>query len=199
MSVSGSHRKLPTLERVRTQLNASVPLRSLLSQTWLRLIFAICCLALAAKFCNVAGSDGDRPGVGGRRLLTAAVSDPILVSYSYFEKDAIQNSNMQYFMATGMGLSKGFPTPHNTHFVVVVSGGICKPCTPLLKALSEDRRVEEMPDFTHIYGSEELYVLYRRENKGMDFAAHNVRSQFRCIPSVGEKYYCSDHCTMLLA
>lgn len=131
--------------------------------------------------------------------MTAAVSDPILVSYSYFEKDAIQNSNMQYFMTTGMGLSKGFPTPHNTHFVVVVSGGICKPCTPLLKALSEDRRVEEMPDFTHIYGSEELYVLYRRENKGMDFAAHNVRSQFRCIPSVGEKYCCSDLCTMLLA
>ncbi len=191
MTGPGLHRKNPSLERL--QINAG-PLRSLLSQRWFRLIVAICCLALAVKLCHVSVSDGDgdAPGVGGRRSLTAAVSSPILVSYSYFEKDAIQNQNMQYFMSVGMGYSKGFKPLLDTHFVVVVSGEICTPCTPLLKALKQDFRVRYMPDLTDIYSTsnDNVTLLYRRENKGMDFAAHNVRSQLQCITSVDRNSCC---------
>ena len=49
----------------------------------------------------------------------------MLVSYSYFEKDAVQLGNAEFFWKVGMGLSPGFEMPSKTDFVVVVSGELC--------------------------------------------------------------------------
>ena len=78
--------------------------------------------------------------VARRSLGDAPAIDPVLVSYSYFEKDQIQRSNMEFFMAVGMGLFSQLPAPANTEFVIVISGGMCTPCKalmPMLKAVPE--------------------------------------------------------------
>lgn len=182
MNHSGSqHRKLPSLERIRTHQNAHGQLRWLLSQTWFWVIIALCGVGIVAKICHVAAPDVTGTGMAGRRGLTAAVSGLTLVSYSYFEKDAIQLANMQFFLSVGMGMSKGFKHPENTHFALVVSGDTCEPCKPLLKILKEDVRSRRFPELKWIYSHPALYLLWRRENEGMDFAAHNVRSLYRCI------------------
>lgn len=67
-----------------------------------------------------------------RSLQDGAGVEPVLVSYSYFEKDQIQRSNMEFFMAVGMGLFSKLPAPANTHFMIVISGGKCTPCKALM-------------------------------------------------------------------
>ena len=54
-----------------------------------------------------------------------SIAGPVLVSYSYFEKDAVQLGNAEFFWKVGMGLSPGFEVPLKTDFVVVVSGELC--------------------------------------------------------------------------
>lgn len=77
-------------------------------------------------------SAADFDGVARRGLQDGAAVEPVLVSYSYFEKDQIQRSNMEFFMAVGMGLFSQLPAPANTHFVIVISGGKCTPCKALM-------------------------------------------------------------------
>ncbi len=173
-----SHRRLPFLERVHGQLNAPGAVRALLAKTWFWLIIALLCFGVLVKLNDPAVSGESAAEVGGRRRLTAAVSEPILVSYSYFEKDAIQRENLRYFIAMGLGGSKVNDSPRNTDFVFVVSGGICTPCNAILPGFKADWRVQYMPELTHVYTTNGVFLLYRKENEGMDFAAHNVRSQF---------------------
>lgn len=183
ISHPASHRRLPYLERVHGHLNATGALRSLLAKTWFWLVIALLCFGVLVKLNDPAVSGESAAEVGGRRRLTAAVSEPILVSYSYFEKDAIQRDNMKYFIATGFGGSKVFDAPRNTDFVFVVSGGICTPCNAILPGFKADWRVKYMPELTHVYTTDGTFLLYRKENEGMDFAAHNVRKQLPMLPS----------------
>ncbi len=78
--------------------------------------------------------------VARRGLQDASAVEPVLVSYSYYEKDQIQKSNMEFFMAVGMGLFSQLPAPAATDFVIVISGGKCTPCKaimPMLKAVPD--------------------------------------------------------------
>ena len=91
-----------------------------------------------------------------------------LVSYAYFEKDAVQAANLAFFSAFGMGLAtkeekggsgsagrgrsgkgKGLgrrrspflpPPPPATDFFVIVSGPACTPCAMFSSFLSPDTR-----------------------------------------------------------
>jgi hypothetical protein len=83
--------------------------------------------------------------VARRSLGDAPAVDPVLVSYSYFEKDQIQRSNMEFFMAVGMGLFSQLPAPANTDFVVVISGGMCTPCKALMPMLKPVPEADLLP------------------------------------------------------
>jgi hypothetical protein len=101
--------------------------------------------------------------------------NPVLVSYSYFEKDSIQLANFQFFIAVGMGVSSTFSTPANTDFVIVINGDVCTPCNSLLGLVSEDRAAAEaLPAVSAAWSGNGLTMLQRKQNQGMDFAAHNV-------------------------
>ncbi|CAL5227685.1 g10693 [Coccomyxa viridis] len=103
-----------------------------------------------------------------------AVSGTVLVSYSYFQKDDIQQKNLEFFMAVGMGVSSGFSPPNHTEFVLVINGAVCDPCTTILPYMEVDSRYKNLPDIDMAWSSADVAVLQRRENEGMDFAAHNV-------------------------
>lgn len=147
----------------------------LLSKRWVQIIAAICGLAILVILIR-SHSSGDRSArslAEGAQL--AAVSGPILVSYSYFEKDDIQLKNLQYFVTVGMRFARGFEPPKDVHTVIVVSGELCAPCKDLQPFLKLNRRLEDVPALHAAYTSDYFDLLYRRENEGMDFAAHNVR------------------------
>ncbi|KFM23219.1 hypothetical protein F751_3410 [Auxenochlorella protothecoides] len=104
----------------------------------------------------------------------------VLVSYSYFEKDDIQTRNFDFFITTAMGVDNVLDKPHNIDFVVVQSGDACEPCKRLLQsmkaadnALSEVRQVYES-----VSGPGRVTLLQRKENEGMDFAAHNITLEY---------------------
>ena len=185
-----SHRRLPSLERVHVHLNVPGAVRSLLAKTWFWLIIALLCFGVLVKLNDPPVSGENAAEVGGRRRLTAAVSEPILVSYSYFEKDAIQRDNLRYFIAMGLGGSKVVDPPRNTDFVFVVSGGICTPCNSISPGMKADWRAKYLTELTHVYTTENVFLLYRKENEGMDFAAHNVRSQLRCCDQTYRRHGC---------
>lgn len=90
-------------------------------------------------------SAGQNDSVHRRGLGDATAVEPVLVSYSYFEKDSIQRSNMEFFMAVGMGMFSQLPAPANTDFVVVISGGLCTPCKALMPMLKPVPESELMP------------------------------------------------------
>ena len=102
------------------------------------------------------------------------IPSSVLVSYSFFQKDEIQTQNFEFFIAVGMGISSGFQPPNSTDFVLVINGGVCDPCTELLPYLDEDSRHKNVPDIQKAWSSPDVTLLERRENVGMDFAAHNV-------------------------
>jgi hypothetical protein len=96
----------------------------------------------------------------------------VLISYAYYEKDAIQLSNFEYFLAVG----SHYPLLHsNMHWVFVVSGEKCSPCPGLYSGMSE----REGADLTAIGIKEASFnskftLLVRSENVGMDLGAHNA-------------------------
>lgn len=94
-----------------------------------------------------------------RRSTTGVWADsnphgPVLVSYSYFEKDpvqvwgphtykggvhiiATQLKDAEFFFAVGMGIKSTYKPPPSTHFSIVVNGDVCNPCQvlyPLLRS-----------------------------------------------------------------
>ena len=48
------------------------------------------------------------------------------MSYSYYEKDAIQRENAEFFWRMGMGIDSHVQPPRLTSFVVVVNGETCR-------------------------------------------------------------------------
>ena len=151
----------------------------LLSTSWLQLMLVLCALALLAKIHKVqivfTGSHPDIASCRGLGSQTDAAPSPVLISYSYFEKDAIQLANMEFFVAVGMGLSVGFERPPHTEFVVVINGDSCSPCSLLQPYVPHDTRSSLMPGVASSYSGTGITLLHRTENEGMDFAAHNVR------------------------
>jgi hypothetical protein len=107
--------------------------------------------------------------------LVQARAAPVLVSYSYFEKDEVQKANFEFFLAVGMGLSPGFDRPGHTDFVIVISGETCTPCQKLLPKLTFEPAFDDpSEEVTKVWTGNGITVLQRARNEGMDFAAHNV-------------------------
>lgn len=98
----------------------------------------------------------------------------VLVSYSYFEKDEIQKENMDFFLTVGLGFEKGARPVLNTDFIIVVSGEACTPCDALHARALNELSVEHSDELSRAYAGPELTLLFRVENVGMDFGAHNV-------------------------
>lgn len=98
--------------------------------------------------------------------------EPVLISYAYFEKDAIQRANFEYFLAVG---SK-YPALHsNMHWVFVVSGDGCAPCTGLYNVLNERDGADLTPlGIKEASFNSKFSLLIRTENAGMDLGAHNT-------------------------
>lgn len=100
---------------------------------------------------------------------------PVLVSYSYFEKDEVQKANMEFFLALGLGYSSGFRRPTQTDFVIVISGDKCSPCEGILPQLTFEPAFEDpSQEVAKLWTGAGITVLQRVHNEGMDFAAHNV-------------------------
>mmetsp|Transcript_9637 Transcript_9637/g.29023 ORF Transcript_9637/g.29023 Transcript_9637/m.29023 type:complete len:449 (-) Transcript_9637:755-2101(-) len=114
--------------------------------------------------------------------------DPVLVSYSYFEKDDIQRTNFEFFMAVGMGMDSSFTRPHNTDFTVVVSGDECAPCQKLMLPLQPVQQEMLQPGVSKAMTGPGLAVLYRSENIGMDVAAHNITLAWTAASQDPKKY-----------
>ena len=154
----------------------------ILSKSWLHIMLALCVVLLLAKIYKVRIVID---GYGPERLSSSsrtprqpeAAPGPVLVSYSYFEKDEVQAANMEFFVAVGMGMSEYYSRPPNTDFVVVISGDYCNPCSSLMSFvdLKKDPRVERVPALASAHSFTGLALLKRKENQGMDLAAHNVR------------------------
>jgi len=118
-------------------------------------------------------------------LPTPQTPPPILVSYAFYEKDAGQAANLDFFIAVGMadagtpgvaggGTSGATPT-RRADFVLSISGPACTPCAGLARGLA---RLPVPPPLartlTAAWGREGLTLLRRAENEGMDFGAHNA-------------------------
>ena len=152
--------------------------KALLLAKWLyRSLLILACIVCIAKVYKLRiVSDSDRNTSAG---LTSCAEVPdipnrVLVSYSYFQKDEIQRQNFDFFLAVGMGISAKFHAPNHTEFVLVINGDVCDPCAKLLPYLEEDKRYKNVPNIQKAWGSADIALLKRRENEGMDFAAHNV-------------------------
>ena len=148
----------------------------LLSASWLQVMLTLCTMALLAKIYKVQiVFNGSNPAsYRGLGSAPDVFSVPVLVSYSYFEKDSIQLANMEFFAAVGMGLSTGFERPPNTDFVVVISGDLCSPCSLLHPHVTIDNRNALLPGVASAQSGAGVTMLHRTENEGMDIAAHNV-------------------------
>lgn len=101
----------------------------------------------------------------------------VLVSYAYYEKDKIQEANMNFFMTVGMGMSVHFETPRGTDFALVINGNACTPCQALRPYLQRESR-SRIQGVSEIWSNRDIVMLHRSENEGMDFAAHNVNVPF---------------------
>jgi hypothetical protein len=119
---------------------------------WLHSVALVCVSLILYRTFNpsqhslLSGSTAvQNDSVHRRGLGDATAVEPVLVSYSYFEKDSIQRSNMEFFMAVGMGMFSQLPAPANTDFVVVISGGLCTPCKALMPMLTPVPEADLMP------------------------------------------------------
>lgn len=104
----------------------------------------------------------------------AYTTAPVLISYSYFEKDPIQVSNFEFFLVAGTH----YPQQRkDMHWAFVVSGGDCSPCKMLYSVLHNrdptDTTLTKM-GIKDAWHSGKFTLLLRTENVGMDFGAHNA-------------------------
>lgn len=107
----------------------------------------------------------------------------VLVSYSYFEKDQIQKRNLEFFLAVGFGYNSKFKAPANTDLIIVINGAECLPCVNLLPIVQQ---VEPLiDDVSTAWTGERLTMVKRKENEGMDFAAHNASVEW--VTRTGER------------
>ncbi len=161
--------------------NALWQIRWLLKPSYQFFLLVACIILLARIYkVRIVFNDDINPLAGDKVCSeTPTVSGTVLVSYSYFQKDEIQRKNLEFFIAVGMGVSSGFIPPYYTDFVLVINGAVCDPCTALLPYMEVDSRYKNLPDVEMAWTSADVAVLQRRENEGMDFAAHNVRTHSR--------------------
>lgn len=159
----------PSLPTTSGKMNAS-------KQRQLRTaVLAACCAALLVLTMVLAHQNRQlRTGLMGTGGAAGdfLTTPPVLVSYSYFEKDAIQKKNLEFFLSVGFGYNSKFAAPANTDLIIVINGAECLPCVNLLPIVQQ---VEPLSDeVTTAWTGERLTMLKRRENEGMDFAAHNT-------------------------
>ena len=188
MCPHGTHRKSGGRDHMRHQ-NALLLARWLSKPLHQSLLFLACLLCIAKVYKLRIVFDGDAknfaPWPSCAEVPNNNAASSVLVSYSFFQKDNIQRQNFEFFMAVGMGISSGFHPPNNTEFVLVINGDVCDPCNKLSPYLEEDSRYKSLPEIQKAWSSADVALLVRRENEGMDFAAHNV-SPFlhRSVPYV---------------
>ena len=155
------------------------PRRSTILQTLLvaglvLVVFAIVLTPQLTSFRHTPSRLGHRPPERG--LLS---DDLILTSYSYFEKDSVQLANFQFFISVGMGVSSTYKAPSNTDFAIIVNGPKCTPCKSLSLVLEDDEAAAKvLPTVSKAWSGKGLLMLQRKENEGMDFAAHNVTIEY---------------------
>ena len=143
-------------------------------------LISLCLFLLVVIFWQQRAASGSPLSKQTRQLLNAGGEEgrllgPVLVSYSYFEKDEVQLANADFFFAVGMGINSAIPPPEQTDFVVVISGELCAPCQALRPFLKEDPDYKRFPaTLAGAWSVPGAALLQRTENEGMDFAAHNV-------------------------
>jgi hypothetical protein len=139
---------------------------------------------------SAAPSATESDAVARRGLQDAPAVEPVLVSYSYYEKDHIQRSNMEFFMAVGMGMFSQLPAPAATDFVIVISGGKCTPCKALMPMLKPVPDAALLPTVTAAWTKADggLTILHRKQNEGMDIAAHNITLDWVADAGARAKY-----------
>lgn len=122
----------------------------------------------------------------GRERYPEYMFEPVLISYAYFEKDAIQRANFEYFLAVG---SK-YPMLHsNMHWVFVVSGETCAPCTGLYNVLNERDGSDLTPlGIKEASFNSKFTLLIRTENAGMDLGAHNITLEWMSYRGTLSRY-----------
>ena len=185
MCTPAPHRKGGGRDHMRHQ-NALWHIRWLLKPPY-QIFLLVACMVLLAKVykIRVVFEDSINASADDKWCPeTPAVSGTVLVSYSYFQKDDVQEKNLEFFMAVGMGVSSGFRPPNHTEFVLVINGAVCDPCTAILPYMEVDSRYKNLPDIEMAWSSADVAVLQRRENEGMDFAAHNVSTLSKDLRSV---------------
>lgn len=62
---------------------------------------------------------------------------PLLVSYSFQERNRVQRDSFEMFLHQGAGLLGVVPRPKNVDFIFVISGAKCGPCEALYPLMSE--------------------------------------------------------------
>ncbi|GAX85977.1 hypothetical protein CEUSTIGMA_g13393.t1 [Chlamydomonas eustigma] len=95
----------------------------------------------------------------------------ILISYAYYEKDAIQRSNFELFLKLGTDLS---PTGQHIHWNFVISTETCSPCRNIFTKASAYTQGPEHLGVRKATTQGSRTLIYRTENTGMDIASHNV-------------------------
>jgi hypothetical protein len=135
------------------------------------------------------------PSLSSPSAMTSPPFDgPILVSYSYFEKDPIQTANFDFFITLGMGigntkLDNAFLSK-DMDFTIVINGDVCTPCARLASFVDEQPS-SPLPAVSQVYSSPnggQLSILKRIQNEGMDFAAHNTTMEFHKARGTFSKY-----------
>ena len=132
-------------------------------RAWLHALVALLCLVFVLHQSGVSLSlrgQGEPTALGGP--IVAGTAAPVLVSYSYFEKDSMQRANMEFFVAAGMGLDSRLPQPRDTDFVVVISGEACAPCKALLPHLARATNLSQAPEVAEAWESPGLTILQRK-------------------------------------
>lgn len=122
----------------------------------------------------------------GKERFPEYMYEPVLISYAYYEKDTIQRSNFEYFLAMG----SRYPVLHSDmHWVFVVSSESCSPCTGLYNVLNEREGADLTPlGIKEASFNTKFSLLIRTENAGMDLGAHNITVEWLSYRGVLSKY-----------
>ncbi|GAQ79139.1 hypothetical protein KFL_000250160 [Klebsormidium nitens] len=160
----------------------------------LALVALLCIALLAVKLGNekdpgmLLGFQCSGVPVSATQSAKSVAPPAVLVSYSYFEKDAIQKENLDFFLAVGMGLGEAARRLDNTDFSIVVSGDLCTPCKRLYPHAPQKENVAESEVLREAFTGAGVTLLFRKENVGMDFAAHNVSIEWARQQKTAGKY-----------
>eukprot|EP01023_Acetabularia_acetabulum_P053558 TRINITY_DN5997_c0_g3_i2.p2 TRINITY_DN5997_c0_g3~~TRINITY_DN5997_c0_g3_i2.p2 ORF type:complete len:164 (-),score=4.12 TRINITY_DN5997_c0_g3_i2:49-540(-) len=96
---------------------------------------------------------------------------PVLVSYSFFQKDEIQKTNFEFFLAAGtVDPVKQF----QVDYVYVISGDECDGCSLLKQYLYKKNENLQNLGIESVWTNGQQTMIYRTVNEGMDIAAHNL-------------------------